>query len=112
MEVVYEGIRLTPEQIAETALQEGVHVIGLSILSGSHTSLVPELARCLAERGLEEIPMVLGGIIPEEDVDKMNLPSVKKVYASKDYRLTQIMSEIVDLVAEAHGIDLEKTGKA
>lgn len=112
MEVVYEGIRLTPEQIAETALQEGVHVIGLSILSGSHTSLVPEVARCLAERGLAEIPMVLGGIIPEEDVDKMNLPSVKKVYAPKDYRLNQIMSEIVDLVAEAHGIDLEKTGKA
>lgn len=111
MEVVYEGIRLTPEQIAETALQEGVHVIGLSILSGSHTSLVPEVVRCLAERGLAEIPMVLGGIIPEEDVHRMNLPSVKKVYAPKDYRLNQIMNEIVDLVAEAHHIDLEKTGK-
>lgn len=108
MEVVYEGIRLTPEQIAETALQEGVHVIGLSILSGSHTSLVPEVARCLKERGLEEIPIVLGGIIPEKDVDGMNLPSVKKVYAPKDFRLNRIMSEIVDLVAQAHRIDLEK----
>jgi (2R)-ethylmalonyl-CoA mutase len=109
MEVVYEGIRLTPEEIAETALQEGVHVIGLSILSGSHTSLVPAVVGCLNERGLEKIPIVLGGIIPEEDVHQMKLPAVKKIYAPKDYRLNQIMSEIVDLVAQAHDIDLGKT---
>lgn len=109
MEVVYEGIRLTPEEIAETALQEGVHVIGLSILSGSHTSLVPEVVRCLNKRGLAKIPIVLGGIIPEEDVHQMKLTAVKKVYAPKDYRLNQIMSEIVDLVAQAHDIDLGKT---
>ena len=109
MEVVYEGIRLTPEQIAETAMQEGVHVIGLSILSGSHTSLVPEVVRCLEERGLTEIPIVLGGIIPEEDVNQMKLAAVKKVYAPKDYRLNRIMSDIIDLVAQAHDIDLMKT---
>jgi len=109
MEVVYEGIRLTPEEIAETALQEGVHVIGLSILSGSHTSLVPAVVRCLNERGLTKIPIVLGGIIPEEDVHQMKLPAVKKVYAPKDYRLNQIMSEIVDLVAQVNDIDLGKT---
>ncbi|MDL2268686.1 protein meaA [Desulfosarcina sp. OttesenSCG-928-A07] len=106
MEVVYEGIRLTPEQIAETALQEGVHVIGLSILSGSHTRLVPEVSRCLAQRGLSDLPIVLGGIIPEADVRQMNIPAVKKVYAPKDYQLNQIMWEIVDIVAAAHHIDM------
>jgi len=109
MEVVYQGIRLTPDEIAETALQEGVHVIGLSILSGSHTSLVPEVVRCLNERGLAKIPIVLGGIIPEEDVHQMKLPAVKKVYAPKDYRLNQIMTEIVDVVAQAHDVELGKT---
>lgn len=106
MEVVYEGIRLTPAQIAESALQEGVHVVGLSILSGSHLMLVPEVVRCMEERGLKEIPLVLGGIIPDDDIEKMGLDTIRKVYAPKDYNLDQIMSEIADIVAQANDITL------
>ena len=106
MEVVYEGIRLTPEQIAESALQEGVHVVGLSILSGSHLKLVPEVVRCMNDRGLDKIPVVLGGIIPEGDVEKMNLEAIRKVYAPKDYNLNKIMREVTDIVADANGIQL------
>ncbi len=106
MEVVYEGIRLTPEQIAESALQEGVHVVGLSILSGSHLKLVPEVIRGLEERGLKTLPVVLGGIIPESDLTKMPQASIKRVFAPRDYHLNRIMHEIVDVVAAANGIDL------
>jgi len=106
MEVVYEGIRLTPEQIAESALQEGVHVVGISILSGSHLMLVPEVIRCMRDRGLSGIPVVLGGIIPEEDVKEMGLDEVRRVYAPRDYDLNKIMGEIADVVAEANGISL------
>ena len=106
MEVVYEGIRLTPEQIAESALQEGVHVVGLSILSGSHMKLVPEVVRCMKERGMEKIPVVLGGIIPENDVEKMDLEVIRKVYAPKDYNFNKIMSEVTDIVAHANNIEL------
>jgi len=104
MEVVYEGIRLTPEQIAESALQEGVHVVGVSLLSGSHLQLVPEVVRCMKERGLEDIPVVLGGIIPEADVEKMKLDAIRRVYAPKDFNLNDIMSEITDIVAEANNL--------
>jgi (2R)-ethylmalonyl-CoA mutase len=106
MEVVYEGIRLTPEQIAESALQEGVHVVGLSILSGSHLQLVPEVVRCMKERGMEKIPVVLGGIIPESDVEKMDIEAIRRVYAPKDYNLNKIMSEVTDIVAHANNIEL------
>jgi len=106
MEVVYEGIRLTPEQIAESALQEGVHVVGLSILSGSHLKLVPEVVRCMKERGMEKIPVVLGGIIPESDVEKMDIEAIRRVYAPKDYNLNKIMSEVTDIVAHANNIEL------
>jgi (2R)-ethylmalonyl-CoA mutase len=106
MEVVYEGIRLTPEQIAESALQEGVHVVGLSILSGSHPTLLPEVNRCMQERGIGDIPLVLGGIIPQDDLLKLGLDNVRKVYAPRNYNLNQIMSEIVDIVAEANNIKL------
>jgi len=104
MEVVYEGIRLTPEQIAESALQEGVHVIGLSILSGSHLKLVPEVIRGLEERGLKSLPVVLGGIIPEIDLTKLPHASIQRVFAPRDYDLNRIMNEIVDIVATANGI--------
>jgi (2R)-ethylmalonyl-CoA mutase len=106
MEVVYEGIRLTPEQIAESALQEGVHVVGLSILSGSHLKLVPEVLRGLEERGLGNLPVVLGGIIPEVDLKKMPHASIRRVFAPRDYRLDRIMLEIVDIVAAANGVTL------
>jgi (2R)-ethylmalonyl-CoA mutase len=106
MEVVYEGIRLTPEQIAESALQEGVHVVGLSILSGSHLKLAPEVIRGLEERGLGNLPVVLGGIIPEIDLKKMPHASIRRVFAPRDYQLGRIMLEIVDIVAAANGISL------
>jgi (2R)-ethylmalonyl-CoA mutase len=109
MEVVYEGIRLTPEKIAESALQEGVHVVGLSILSGSHLSLVPEVIGCMKQRGLENIPIVLGGIIPKQDIPKMDLNIIRRVYAPKDFDLNKIMNEIIDVVAHANNIELSVT---
>ena len=108
MEVVYEGIRLTPIQIAESALQEGVHVVGISILSGSHLMLVPEVIECMKDRGLDDIPVVLGGILPEEDVEEMGLDAVRRVYAPRDYDLNEIMKEITDIVAKENGISLDE----
>ena len=104
MEVVYEGIRLTPEQIAESALQEGVHVVGLSILSGSHLKLVPEVIRRLGERGIVDLAVVLGGIIPASDLKKLPQSSIRRVFTPRDYDLNRIMDEIVDIVAAANGI--------
>lgn len=106
MDVVYEGIRLTPEQIAESALQEGVHVVGLSILSGSHLKLVPEVLHGLEQRGLGDLPVVIGGIIPEGDFRKMPHTSIRRVFAPRDYHLGRIMLEIVDIVAAANGVSL------
>ncbi len=98
MEVVYEGIRLTPAKIAETAMQEDVHVVGLSILSGSHLQLIPEVTRLMKEKGLGDVPVILGGIIPKADIDALTPDTVRKVYTPKDYNLNAIMSDIVDLV--------------
>jgi (2R)-ethylmalonyl-CoA mutase len=98
MEVIYEGIRLTPEQIARSALQEGAHVVGLSILSGSHLELIPEVVRRMRELGLSDVPVVVGGIIPEEDRDVLMKGGVARVYTPKDFDLNRIMSEIVGLV--------------
>ena len=102
MDVVYEGIRLTPSQIAASALQEGVHVVGLSILSGSHRELIPTVVQTLRDRGVEA-PVVVGGIIPEADVEPLKAAGVAAVYTPKDFDLTQIMRDIVALVAERHG---------
>jgi (2R)-ethylmalonyl-CoA mutase len=101
MEVVYEGIRLTPEQIAYSARDEGVHVVGLSILSGSHGVLVLDVLDELREAGCGEVPVVVGGIIPEEDANKLRSAGVRRVYTPKDFDLSRIMGEIVDVVAEA-----------
>ncbi|MGD9280841.1 MAG: methylmalonyl-CoA mutase family protein [Desulfobacterales bacterium] len=109
MEVVYEGIRLTPEKIAESALQEGVHVVGLSVLSGSHLSLVPEVIRCMKQRGLNRIPIVLGGIIPKQDIPKMDLNIIQRVYTPRDFDLNKIMNEITEVVAQANDIKLLET---
>ncbi len=106
MEVVYEGIRLTPEQIAESAMQEGVHVVGLSILSGSHAGLISEVMKNMEERGIGCVPVVLGGIIPRNDIPEMYKAGVKKVYTPVDFDLNKIMMEITDVVAEANHIDL------
>jgi (2R)-ethylmalonyl-CoA mutase len=104
MDVVYEGIRLTPSQIASSAVQEGVHVIGLSILSGSHRELIPSVIDALREAGAGEVPVVVGGIIPDQDVPQLSAAGVAAVYTPKDYDLNQIMGEIVALVAERNGI--------
>jgi (2R)-ethylmalonyl-CoA mutase len=101
MEVVYEGIRLTPEQIVRSARDEGVHLIGLSILSGSHGVLVLDVLDRLRKAGLEELPLVIGGIIPEADAEALRRAGVRRVYTPKDYDLTRIMDEIVDVVAES-----------
>jgi (2R)-ethylmalonyl-CoA mutase len=97
MDVVYEGIRLTPAQIAASALQEGVHVIGLSILSGSHRELIPAVIDALHEAGVTA-PVVVGGIIPEQDVEGLRRAGVAAVYTPKDFDITRIMRDIVELV--------------
>jgi (2R)-ethylmalonyl-CoA mutase len=104
MEVVYEGIRLTPEEIVRSAGDEGVHAVGLSILSGSHGVLVLDVLEGLRKKGLEACPVVVGGIVPDEDAAKLRTAGVKRVYTPKDYDLTRIMDEIVDVVAEAHAV--------
>jgi ethylmalonyl-CoA mutase len=103
MEVIYQGIRLTPEQIAASALQEDVDVVGLSILSGSHLELIPETVRLLREGGLD-VPVVVGGIIPAADADRLREAGVDGVYTPKDFDLSRIMAEIADLVAERNGV--------
>src|SRR5437763_14989614 len=103
MEVGYEGIRLTPSQIAASALQEGVHVVGLSILSGSHRALIPSVIDALRDAGVEA-PVVVGGIIPEADVAPLQDAGVAAVYTPKDFDLNRIMRDIVALVAERHGL--------
>ncbi|HEV3322733.1 MAG TPA: protein meaA [Solirubrobacteraceae bacterium] len=102
MDVVYEGIRLTPAQIAASALQEGVHVIGLSILSGSHRELIPAVLDALREAGVTA-PVVVGGIIPEQDVAALKQAGVAAVYTPKDFDLTRIVADIVELVGERSG---------
>jgi (2R)-ethylmalonyl-CoA mutase len=98
-EVVYEGIRLTPAEIVNAALEEGVHVVGLSILSGSHVALVGDVLRGLAGHGLGHIPVVVGGIIPPEDAAVLQRAGVARVYTPKDYDLTHIIADIVELIA-------------
>jgi ethylmalonyl-CoA mutase len=102
MEVIYQGIRLTPEEIAESALQEDVDVIGLSILSGSHLELVPEVVRRLREEDVDA-PVVAGGIIPPADAERLRAAGVDGVYTPKDFDINKIMGEIVDLVAKRAG---------
>jgi (2R)-ethylmalonyl-CoA mutase len=97
MDVVYEGIRLTPAQIAASALQEGVHVIGLSILSGSHRELIPAVIDALNDAGVSA-PVVVGGIIPEQDVAALREAGVAAVYTPKDFDITRIVRDIVALV--------------
>jgi (2R)-ethylmalonyl-CoA mutase len=102
MEVVYEGIRLTPDQIVASARDEGVHLIGLSILSGSHLRLVPEVMAGLKAEGLTDVPVVVGGIIPEDDAQELRKVGVARVYTPKDFEMVKILSDMVD-VAEAAG---------
>ena len=97
MDIAYEGIRLTPEQIIASAIEQKPHVIGLSILSGSHLPLVADLMDKLAAAGLSDIPIIVGGIIPDSDADTLRSIGVAKVYTPKDFALNTIMMDIVEL---------------
>jgi len=101
IEVVYEGIRLTPAEIAAAALEEGVHVVGLSVLSGSHVPLVTEILERLKASGLDALPVVVGGIIPPEDAETLMKAGVARVYTPKDFDLNEIMGDIAALVEAA-----------
>ena len=103
MDVVYEGIRLTPARIARTAVDEGVHVVGLSILSGSHAELIPSVLAELRDAGAD-VPVVVGGIIPPADEAALLEAGVARVYTPKDFEVSRIMGDIVELVAEHHDV--------
>jgi len=98
MDVVYDGIRLTPAQIVEAAAEGRVHVLGLSILSGSHVPLVLEVMERLREAGLGDLPVTVGGIIPPEDAETLKAAGVAAIYTPKDFQLNDIMAELVRLV--------------
>jgi (2R)-ethylmalonyl-CoA mutase len=98
MEVVYEGIRLTPAQIVNAALEEGVHAVGLSILSGSHVPLVKDVLTRMEEAGIGDIPVVVGGIIPPEDAELLKTAGAAAVYTPKDFQMNDIMADIVKLI--------------
>lgn len=101
-EVVYEGIRVSPAQLVASAIEEGVHIIGISILSGSHLELVPDIVSQLRDAGLGQVPVVVGGIIPESDGRMLVERGVARVYTPKDFALNNIMGDMVELVAKAH----------
>ncbi|MER7606079.1 protein meaA [Nocardioides sp. NPDC127503] len=103
-EVIYQGIRLTPEQIVAAAVAEDVHVVGLSILSGSHMSLVPSVVDGLREAGLGDVPVIVGGIVPESDAKTLIASGVAAVYTPKDFSLTEIMADIVEVIRKANDL--------
>jgi (2R)-ethylmalonyl-CoA mutase len=104
-EVVYQGIRLTAAQIVSAAVEEDVHVIGLSILSGSHMEAVPAVLRGLQDAGVGDVPVVVGGIIPEGDARRLKEQGVAAVYTPKDFELTDIMRSVVEVVRAANGLE-------
>ena len=97
-EVSYDGIRLTPEQIVTAAIEQKVHVVGLSILSGSHVPLVTDVVSRMRAAGLDDVPVIVGGIIPPDDAKRLLAAGVARVYTPKDYDLNTIMDQIVDLI--------------
>jgi (2R)-ethylmalonyl-CoA mutase len=102
MQVVYEGIRLTPEEIVAAARKEKAHVIGLSVLSGSHLPLVADVVARMKEAGMT-MPVVVGGIIPPEDAAALEQAGVAAVYTPKDFELNRIMADVVRIVERANG---------
>ncbi len=104
-EVVYDGIRLTPQQIAQAAQEEGVHMVGLSILSGSHMDLVQSVLQEMRSRDLAGVPVIAGGIIPAEDAEKLATLGVRAVYTPKDFNLNTIMADMVDVIRECNGLN-------
>ena len=101
MDIHYEGIRLTPEEIVSAAVDQEAHVIGLSILSGSHIPLIEETVQRMQAAGLTDVPLVVGGIIPEDDATRLRAMGVAAVYTPKDFELNRIMMDIVELVDQA-----------
>ncbi|HET7534596.1 MAG TPA: protein meaA [Nocardioidaceae bacterium] len=104
-EVVYQGIRLTPEQIVAAAVAEDVHCVGISILSGSHMELVPAVLEGMREQGLGDVPVIVGGIIPAADAARLKEMGVAAVFTPKDFGLTEIMGGIVDAIRKANHLD-------
>jgi len=100
-EVVYSGIRLTPAQIVSAAVEEDVDVVGLSVLSGSHLSVVPEVVDGLRAAGLDDVPVIAGGIIPEKDAERLRAAGVAKVFTPKDFEITDMLGQIVDAIEAA-----------
>ncbi|QNG35862.1 protein meaA [Geodermatophilaceae bacterium NBWT11] len=105
-EVVYQGIRLTPAQIVSAAVEEDVHVVGLSVLSGSHLQVVPAVLAGLREAGLDDVPVVVGGIVPDADARVLREQGVARVFTPKDFGMTDIMGQIVDVVREANELSV------
>ena len=103
LEVVYDGIRSTPEQLVVAAIEEGVHVIGLSILSGSHIHLVKVIMNLLKKSEYDKIPVIVGGIIPPDDEKKLKSFGVKAVFTPKDFKIEDIMKEISTIISKAYG---------
>ena len=103
-EVVYQGIRLTPEQIVAAAVAEDVHCVGLSILSGSHMELVPDVLDLMRKHGLDDVPVIVGGIIPDSDGKRLIELGVAAVFTPKDFSLTDAMAGIVAAIRKAHGL--------
>jgi (2R)-ethylmalonyl-CoA mutase len=101
MDITYEGIRLTPDEIVEAAKRDDAHVVGLSILSGSHLPLIAEVMEKMKAAGLSHIPVIAGGIIPDDDAKKLIEMGVSRVYTPKDFELNRIMGDIVTLVEPA-----------
>jgi len=101
MDVTYDGIRSTPEEIVRRAKETKAHVVGLSILSGSHLDLVQEVVRLMRVEGLSDIPVVVGGIIPPDDALILKQMGVRRVYTPKDFKLTEIMADVVRVVEQA-----------
>ncbi|HVK81223.1 MAG TPA: cobalamin-dependent protein, partial [Verrucomicrobiae bacterium] len=99
MDAIYEGIRLTPAEIVKAAKEKKAHAVGLSILSGSHLDLVQEVVRLMRAEGLDNVPLIVGGIIPPADALALRQMGVAGVYTPKDFRITQIMGDVVKLVA-------------
>ena len=103
-EVIYQGIRLTPEQIVAAAVAEDVHCVGLSILSGSHMEAVPAVLDGMRAAGAGDVPVIVGGIIPDSDAAKLKEMGVAAVFTPKDFGLTEIMGGIVDVIRAANGL--------
>jgi (2R)-ethylmalonyl-CoA mutase len=106
-EVVYQGIRLTPGQVVAAAVAEDVHLVGISILSGSHMELVPQVLRGLRDAGADELPVIVGGIIPEADARALRGLGVAEVFTPKDFGLTDIMGRFVEVIRAARGLSTQ-----